>query len=80
MMRLLKKKSRDALEGLCYFQLAQRALEDGTQDKIESYYEYAIDKLPEFIPALKGLIAQKIHDELFDDAVKIIERVWKKIL
>jgi uncharacterized membrane-anchored protein len=79
MMRLLKKKSRDALEGLCYFQLAQRELEEGTQDKIESYYEYAIDKLPEFIPALKGLIAQKIHDELFDDAVKIIERVWKKL-
>ena len=79
MLRFLKKKSRDALEGLCYFQLAERALKDGSSDKVASYYEYAIDKLPVFIPALKGLIAQKIHDELFDDAVKLIERIWKKL-
>lgn len=80
MMRLLKKKSRDTLEGLCYFELAERGLKDsGSTDDTESYYEYAIDKLPEFIPALKGLIDQKIYDKQFDDATKILERVWKKL-
>lgn len=78
MMRLLKKKSRDALEGLCYFQLANTALTEEFKEKVESYYEYTIDKLPEFLPALKGLIEQKIQDGLFYDAVKIIERIWKK--
>lgn len=78
MLRFLNKKSRDTLEGLCYWELAKAEANKESFDKAIAYFEYSIDKLREFIPALKELIELKINDGQFSEAVKLIERIWKK--